>query len=298
MDKLQAMATFVSIVDRGSLTRAAESLSVSLPSVVRTLGALERDVGVRLLNRTTRRLHLTDEGTLYLSQCRAILSAVRDADAALAARRVEPQGRLGVTAPVLFGRRYVVPIVTRFLAEHPAVTAETLLLDRVVSLVEEGLDVGVRIGALADSSLVAIAVGELRRVVVASPAWLKRNGVPKTPETLRRMPCVVFGGLAPAAEWRFKASRRPLAVPVAARFASNQVDAAIIACESGLGPGMFLSYQVADAVAAGRLRHVLAAFEREPVPVSVIYPQAKLRSGTVRAFVDLAVAALRESRFA
>jgi DNA-binding transcriptional LysR family regulator len=298
MDKLQAMATFVSIVDRGSLTRAAESLSVSLPSVVRTLGALERDVGVRLLNRTTRRLHLTDEGTLYLAQCRAILAAVRDADALLAARRVEPRGRLAVTAPVLFGRRYVVPIVARFLSEHGAVTAEALLLDRVVSLVEEGLDVGVRIGALADSSLVAVAVGELRRVVVASPSWLKRNGVPKSPEDLRRVPCVRFGGLTPAAEWRFKASRRPLAIPVAARFASNQVDAAIIACESGLGPGMFLSYQVAEAVAAGRLRHVLAAFEREPVAVSVIYPQAKLRSGTVRAFVDLAVATLRESRFA
>ncbi|HTP99344.1 MAG TPA: LysR family transcriptional regulator [Casimicrobiaceae bacterium] len=297
MDKLQAMATFVSIVDRGSLTRAAESLSVSLPSVVRTLGALERDVGVRLLNRTTRRLHLTDEGALYLAQCRAILSAVRDADALLEARRVEPRGRVAVTAPVLFGRRYVVPIVTRFLSEHPAVTAEALLLDRVVSLVEEGLDVGVRIGTLADSSLIAVAVGELRRVVVASPSWLKRHGVPKSPEDLRRVPCVRFGGLTPAAEWRFKASR-PLAIPVAARFASNQVDAAIIACESGLGPGMFLSYQVADAVAAGRLRHVLAAFEREPVPVSVIYPQAKLRSGTVRAFVDLAVAALREARFA
>ena len=296
MDKLEAMTTFVRIVERGSLTRAAEALGTSLPSVVRTLAALEREVGVRLLNRTTRRIHLTDEGAAYLEQCRAILAAVRDADASLAARQLEPQGRLAVTAPVLFGRQHVVPVVNAFLDRHPAVNAEMLLLDRQVGLVEEGLDAGVRIGELADSSLVAIPVGELRRVLCASPQYLKRHGTPKVPEDLRGHACVRFSGLAQ--DWRFKVGRRTVSVTVAARFATNQVDAAIAACEHGLGPGMFLSYQVAEAVAQRRLRYVLREFEREPVPINVIYQNARLRSSTVRAFVDFAVAALRKARFA
>ena len=297
MDKLHAMETFVRIVERGSLTRAAETLGTSLPSVVRTLAALEHEVGVRLLNRTTRRIHLTDDGALYLDRCRAILAAVGDADASLAARRTEPAGRFAVTAPVLFGRRYVVPVVARFLAQHSAVSAEVMLLDRQVGLVEEGLDAGVRIGPLADSSLVAVQVGELRRVVCASPVWLRRHGVPKTPDDLRDVPCVRFGGLTPTSEWRFKSGRRTASIAVATRFATNQVDAGIAACEEGLGPGMFLSYQVASAVAQKRLRYVLAEFELDPVPVNVIYPQARLRSSALRAFVDLAVKTLRATGF-
>lgn len=296
MDKLQAMATFVRIVERGGLTRAAESLGTSLPSVVRILAALETEVGVRLLNRTTRRIHLTDEGALYLEQCRTILAAVRDADASLAARRNEPAGRLAITAPVLFGRRYVVPIVTGFLARHAGVNGEVLLLDRAVGLVEEGLDAGVRIGRLADSSLVAIPVGELRRVVCASPAYLRKHGVPRTPDELREHACIRFGGLTPG-EWRFRVGRRTVGVAVRARFVTNQVDAALAACEDGLGLGMFLSYQVAAAVSGRKLRYVLTGFEREPVPVQVIYPTARLRSGTVRAFVDFAVPRLRALRF-
>jgi len=297
VDKLQALQTFVSIVDRGGLTRAAESLGTSLPSVVRILAGLEREVGVRLLNRTTRRMHLTDEGSLYLEQCRAILAAVRDADASLAARRLAPAGRLAVTAPVLFGRRHVVPIVTGFLARHAAVEAELSLLDRAVGLVDEGLDVGVRIGKLADSSLVAVAVGEVRRVVCASPAYLRKHGVPETPEALRGHACIRFAGVTPASEWRFRKGRRTEAVAVKARLLTNQVDAALRACEDGLGIGMFLSYQVAPSVAGRKLRYLLTDFEREPVPVQVIYPTARLRSSTVRAFVDFAVPRLRAMRF-
>ncbi|MFO1311233.1 MAG: LysR family transcriptional regulator [Burkholderiales bacterium] len=297
MDKLQALETFARIVDRGGLTRAAESLGTSLPSVVRILAGLEREVGVRLLHRTTRRMHLTDEGALYLEQARAILAAVREADASLAARRVAPAGRLAITAPVLFGRRHVVPIVDEFLAQHAAVHAEVSLLDRPVGLVEEGLDAGVRIGRLADSSLVAVGVGEVRHVLCASPAYLRRHGIPKTPAALREHACIRFTGLTPGNEWRFRAGRRSESVAVAARLVTNQVDAALRACEDGLGIGRFLSYQVAPAVAERRLRYLLAAFEPEPVPVHVIYPTARLRSGTVRAFVDLAVARLRALRF-
>jgi len=298
MDKLQAMATFVRIVERGSLTAAADALGTSPPSVVRILAALEREVGVRLLNRTTRRIHLTDEGALYLEQCRAILGAVRDADASLAARQGEPRGRIAVTAPVLFGRRHVAPIVTAFLARHPKVNAELLLLDRPVSLVEEGLDAGVRIGALADSSLVAIGVGTLRRVVCASPEYLRKHGVPKTPGDRRQHACVRFGGLAPGGDWRFGSGRRSITIAVPARFATNQVDAAVAACEDGLGPGMFLSYQVAASVARRRLRYILSDFEADAVPVNVIYPSRRLRSSTLRAFVDFAVPRLRRARFA
>ena len=298
MDKLHAMATFVRIVDDGSLTRAAESLGTSLPSVVRTLAALEQALGVRLLNRTTRSLHLTDEGTQYLAQCRAILSAVRDAEAGLAARRAEPQGRISITAPVLFGRRFVAPLVNRFLARHAATTAQLLLLDRPVDVVQEGVDVGVRIGVLADSSLVAVPVGTLRRVICASPAYLRRHGVPQVPDDLRQHVAVRFAGLTPGAEWRLRDKRRAVGVAVRTRLECNQVDAAVAACEDGVGLGMFLSYQVASAVAAKRLRYVLTAFEVPPVPVNVIFPHSRLPSATVRAFVDLAVPALRATRFA
>lgn len=298
MDKLHAMTVFVRIVDDGSLTRAAATLGTSLPSVVRTLATLEQALGVRLLNRTTRRLHLTDEGTQYLAQCRAILAAVGEAEAGLAARRTEPQGRIAITAPVLFGRRFVAPLVGRYLARHPATTAQLLLLDRPVDVVQEGIDVGVRIGVLADSSLVALPVGTLRRVICASPAYLRRHGTPQVPGDLREHVAVRFAGLAPGAQWRLRDHRRAVDVTVRARLECNQVDAAVAACEDGIGLGMFLSYQVAAAVAAKRLRYVLAAFELPPVPVQVIYPHARLASATVRAFVDLAVPALRATRFA
>jgi DNA-binding transcriptional LysR family regulator len=297
MDKLQAMAAFVRIVETGSLTRAAQSLSTSLPSVVRTLASLERELDVRLLNRTTRRMHLTDEGAQYIGQCRAILAAVRDAEATLDSRRAEPQGRIAVTAPVLFGRRYVAPVVNEYLARHRAVTADLLLVDRPVGIVEEGLDVGVRIGALADSSLVAIPVGMLRRVACASPQYLRKHGVPRKPEDLRGHACIRFSALTPGTQWRFRVGRRSVATPVSTRLTCNQVDAATAACIDGIGIAMFLSYQVAGAVSERQLRYVLEEFEQEPVPVHVIYPHARLPSATVRAFVELAVARLRATRF-
>src|SRR3954471_5176313 len=169
MDKFVAMKTFVRIVEAGSLTNAADSLDTSLPTVVRTLASLEQELGVRLLNRTTRRIHLTDEGAQYVDRCRAILSAVQETEAALTSRRTEPQGRLSVTASVMFGRRYIAPIVNEFLRRHPNVSADLMFVDRVVNMVDEGIDVAIRIGHLADSSLVAIPVGRVRRVVCASP---------------------------------------------------------------------------------------------------------------------------------
>jgi DNA-binding transcriptional LysR family regulator len=295
VDKLHAMTTFVRIVEKGSLTAAADALDTSLPSVVRTLAALERDLGVRLLNRTTRRMHLTDEGIQYLEKCRSLLQSVQEMDAMFSARQSEPQGRLAVTASALFGRRYVAPIVGRFLERYPHVNVELLLLDRVVNLVEEGMDVGVRIGHLADSSLVAIPVGQVRRVVCASPQYLRRHGTPESPEDVRKHRCVRFTAVSEGQGWEFSVGRKKLSVPISVAFSSNQVDAAVEMSIAGLGLGMFLSYQVAPHVAQKSLRYVLRDFEPESLPVHIIYPYSRLQLPKVRAFVDECVATLQKA---
>jgi DNA-binding transcriptional LysR family regulator len=297
MDKLNAMAAFVSIVDKGSLTAAADALDTSLPSVVRTLATLERELGVRLLNRTTRRLHLTEEGVQYLDHCRTILSAVQDFELGLTSRQAQPRGRLSVTASVLFGRRYIAPIVAGFVRRYPDVTANLLFVDRVVSVIEEGIDVAVRIGHLQDSSLVAIRVGEVRRVICASPKYLQRHGVPRKPADITAHACVRHTGLAPHSEWRFRVGTRNLVVPVNAVMTCNEIDSALSACTQGIGLGMFLSYQAAPGRKSGELKYVLQEFETEPLPVHVIYPHTKLMSTRVRAFVDECVKALREVSF-
>lgn len=296
MNKLSAMETFVRIVDRGSLTAAAAALDTSLPSVVRTLAALERELGVRLLNRTTRRIHLTDEGAQYLERCRAILSAVQESEAAFSAGRAEPQGRLAVTAPVLFGRRYVARIVNEFLQRQPKVTAELVFVDRVVNLVEEGIDVAIRIGHLRDSSLVAIPVGTVRRVVCASPEYLRRAGTPRHPRELRTHACVRHTGLA-RGDWHFRIGRRTVAVPINAMITCSDIDSSLGACVSGRGLGMFLSYQTATYRKEKKLSYVLEEFETEPAPVQVVYPQSRLVTSKVRAFVDECVSELRQARF-
>ncbi len=281
MDKLRAMQTFVRIVERGSLTAAADTLDASLPSVVRTLAALEAQLDVRLLNRTTRRIALTDEGREYYERCNRVLAEVEEAEAALSARRAAPKGRLRVTAPVMFGRLHVAPVATEFVARHAAVQLELVLLDRVVDLLEEGIDAAVRIGQLPDSSLVAIPVGQTRRVVCASPAYLKRAGTPRSPAELARHRCVSFTGLAPPQG----------SSPV---LASNQIDVALDACLAGVGIGQFLCYQVQALLDAGRLKRVLGEFEPAALPIHVIYPHARLLSANVRAFVDWAVPRLRK----
>lgn len=297
MNTLLAMATFVRIVEKGSLTAAAAALDTSLPSVVRSLAALERHLGVRLLNRTTRRIHLTDEGTQYLERCHAILSAVQEAEAALASGHAEPRGRLAVTASVLFGRRYVASIVGEFIQRYPHVSADLLFVDRIVNLIEEGLDVAFRIGHLRDSSLVSIQVGEVRRIVCASPQYLRRCGTPRTPEDIRAHRCVRHTGLVPRNEWHFRVGRRNVIIPITSVITCNEIDSAINACMNGLGLGAFLSYQVAPYRKSNKLRYVLEEFEVDTLPVQVVYPHSKLASTKVHAFVDHSVKKLREVAF-
>lgn len=285
------MEVFVRIVEAGTLTAAADALGLSVPAVVRSLAALERRVGVRLLNRTTRRSSLTDEGREYYERAKRVLAEVEHADAVLSARRLAPRGRLRLTAPVLYGRMHVAPVVAELLAKHAGLAVELLLLDRVVDLVEEGIDAGVRIGALPESSLVAVPVAQTRRVVCAAPSYLRRAGVPRTPDDLAKHRCVAFAGLVADGAWSFGGAQ-PRRVAVKAVLHSNQVDVARDACVQGLGCGQFLCYQVEQAVRTGKLRRVLAEFEPAPVPIQVVYPHGRLLSANVRAFVDLAVARL------
>jgi DNA-binding transcriptional LysR family regulator len=294
MDKFRRMQTFVRIVEHGSLTAAARTLEVSQPSVVRLLAALEAELGVRLINRTTRRMALTDEGREYYERCRGILGAVEEAEARLRSRRAQPRGRLRLTVPVLFGRQHLAPVVNEFLARHPAMQVELLLLDRVVDLLEEGVDAALRIARLQDSTLVAVPLGQVRRVFVGSPALLKRLGRPQRPEDLKEAPCVSFTGMGPADEWTFERSGRALRVKIASVLVSNQVDAALAACEAGLGWGRFLSYQVEDALHAGRLKAVLPDESAGTIPMQIVYPHARLLSANLRAFLDFAAPRLRK----
>lgn len=286
MDKLEAMRTFVAIVDRGSLTAAANASDRSLPTVVRVLAALEESLGTRLLRRTTRRMSLTAEGRTYLERCRRILADVEEAELSVASGEGEPRGTIRMTAPALFGQMHVAPAVTGFLRRFTAVQVELLLLDRVVNLVEEGIDLAVRIAHLADSSMIAVPVGEVRRVVCASPALLRAEGAPEHPRDLADRPCVRFRGMGRGESWVFREAGREVAVRIAGRLTCNQAAAGAEACAEGLGFGLFLSYQIEPLVRAGRLEIVLADFEPPPIPVSLVYPEARLVSTRLRALLD------------
>jgi DNA-binding transcriptional LysR family regulator len=291
VDKLRALQVFVAIVDHGSLTRAAEALESSLPAVVRQLAALEAQVGVRLLNRTTRSLSLTEDGRQYLARVRSLLADLDDADRALGDDRSEPRGTLRVTAPVLFGTLHVAPLVQSFLMRYREMRVELLLLDRVVDLVDEGVDVGVRIADLGDSSLVSQTTAKMRQVVVASPAFLKRSGVPRHPRELLQHNCIRYGDHA---KWSFLDGGRPLQVAVKGDFTCNLTMPVVAACVASRGFGLFLSYQVAAELRAKALRVVLPEFELPARNVSIVYPSARLLPRRTRAFVDWMKRGLKE----
>lgn len=285
MDKLRAMQAFIHIAEEGSLTAAARVLSTSLPAMVRTLAALEQALGVRLFNRTTRRISLTEEGRRHLESCRQILAALDDAEAALSADAAEPAGQLTITAPILFGQMHVAPAVTRFVQQYDKMRCSMVLADRVVNLLEEGIDVGIRIGALEDSTLVAQPVGQIRRVVVASPAWLRRHGTPRHPKDLLKANCVRVTDHAPT--WGpFNDGGRPLRLSVSGNLDFNQNAPAVAACAAGAGLGSFFSYQVAPFLKTRQLRCVLEEFEPAARPIHIVYPHARLLPVRTRVFID------------
>jgi DNA-binding transcriptional LysR family regulator len=285
MDKFKAMQTFVRIADEGSLTAAARASGSSLPAVVRSLAAYESSLDVRLFNRTTRRISLTEEGKQHLENCRQVLAALEESEAALSAGAAEPAGHLTITAPVLFGQMHVAPAVTRFLKQHPKMRCSVVLLDRVVNLLEEGIDLGIRIGALEDSSLVAQPLGQIRRVVVANPAYLRKHGVPRHPRELLKANCIRM--MAGRPTWGdFQENGRAFRLPVSGNLEFNHVLPAVQACADGAGFGMFFSYQVAPFIEQKRLRIVLDEFERSPRPISVVYPHARLLPARTRVFIE------------
>ena len=284
MDRLKAMATFVRIIDTGSLSAAAEVSGQSAASVVRTLAALEKHLGVRLLNRNTRRLALTDEGAEFLAWSRRILAEFDEIEHNFDARRHSPGGLLRITAPIEFGRRYVAPLVNEFLASHPAMRIELSLLDHMVDLLEDGLDLAIRIGQLPDSSMVAIPLGKTRLVVCASPGYLQETGTVAHPSALREHSCIVF---APQGKhWHFQDQGASITETVSARLVANQVQAASLACVQGLGIARLLHYQVANELRAGQLTRLLQEFEPSSLPIQMVYPHSRLLSPRVRQFID------------
>lgn len=295
MDKFQSMAVFVEIAERGSLTAAADHLGKSLPNVVRMLATLETTLGVRLLNRSTRRIALTEEGRIYLERCRKILMDIDETERVVGRHQVEPAGTITVTAPVRFGEMHVVPAIVRFLAEYPQIEVKLLLIDRVVDLLEEGIDVAVRIAQLADSTLIAKTVGKVRQVVCGSPALLQRVGEPNHPELLSRLPCIRFTGISSSPQWLFYEGKRQRSVTVNGQLQCNQVKAVLDFCRAGLGFGLFLCYQVMPAVRRHELKIVLQDFEPDPIPLSLVYPQNRMLSVRIRSFVDWMATALANS---
>jgi len=293
MDKLRAIQTFIQIAERGSLTAAAAALELSPPTVVRSLAELERHLGVTLFNRTTRRVRLTEEGRHYLESARAALAHLEDAESLLSSRHARPSGHLVVTASALLGRLYVGSFVNAFLKRHPEVSIDLVLLDRVVDLVEEGVDVAFRVGTLRDSSLHAAHLGDLRRVVCASPAYLRRHGTPKRPEDLARHSAIRFSGLARSDRMRFIEEGREVEIKLAPRFVSNAFDVALQACVDGIGVGQFVYWAAEPLVREGKLKLLLQSYYPPGSPVHVVYPHARLMSTKLRVFVDEAVRHLR-----
>ncbi|MCY1644190.1 LysR family transcriptional regulator [Methylorubrum sp. SL192] len=292
MDRLQGMRVFVRVAESGGFAGAARALSMSPAAVTRAVAALEAVIGARLFIRTTRSVKLTEAGGRYLEDCRRLLAEIAEAEATAAGSTATPTGVLTLTAPVQFGRLYVLPVVTDYLACHPAVAVRALFLDRIVNLIEEGIDVGVRIGHLADSGLTATRVGSVRRVVCAAPSYLERHGVPETPRDLRDHAVIGASNPGTLPEWRFGPEGRTT-VSVHARLVCNTVDAALAAALDGWGIARLLSYQVASAVAEGRLRILLTDDEEAPVPIHVVSPEGRRAPAKTRAFVDLAAARLR-----
>jgi DNA-binding transcriptional LysR family regulator len=292
MDKLKAMATFVEIVDRGSLSAAAEAINRSPASVVRALADLENHLSVRLLNRSTRRISLTDEGRDYLLRCRRILADINDAEFLLDARRGAPEGKLSITAPMMFGRLHIVPLLNRYLIEHPGLRVELTLIDRIVDIIDEGFDLAIRIGHLADSSLISMPLGLNRHIICASPSLVKTMGKPSTPEELRHWPLVVFN--PQSSQWTFNNNQPLNTYDMNTVMSSNQVDSTLASAISGLGATRLLHYQVDEALSKGQLVRLLPEYEKTSIPIQFVYPHNRLLSIRVRAFLDWAAPQLRD----
>jgi DNA-binding transcriptional LysR family regulator len=287
------MSVLVAAIDAGSLSAAARRLGTPLTTVSRKVSDLEAHLKTRLLIRSSRKLTLTDAGRDYVAACRRILEEVGEAERAAAGEFIAPRGNLVLSAPIVFGRLHLLPIVTAFLEAYPEIDVRLALADRAVNLIEEHVDGALRIGALADSSMTALKVGEIRRVICGSPAYLEAQGRPLKPADLGQHPCITFEGLQSPAAWIFPAKKGEQVVPIHSRLVVNTAEAAVDAATAGLGLTRVLSYQVAAARAAKQVELVLEEFEPLPLPVHLVHPGGRLLPLKLRAFLDFAAPRLR-----
>ncbi|MBB4858823.1 DNA-binding transcriptional LysR family regulator [Novosphingobium chloroacetimidivorans] len=284
MDRFETLTAFVAVADQRGFAAAARALAVSPPAVTRAVAALERHLGVTLFHRSTRAVSLTDEGAAFLDRARRVLHDLREAEQVVMGGRSVPRGQLYVTAPVVFGRLHVLPTIGALLARHEGLSARMMLLDRNVRIVEEGIDVAVRIGALANSALRMVTIGSVRQTIVASPDYLAAHGVPADPEDMTGHHCIAGSSVRGGNAWSFAGRGSP--VEVVPRLTINTIDGAIAAAEAGMGLANVLSYQSADAIASGRLVQVLEEHAPPPMPVSLLYDAGRAAMPAVRAFID------------
>lgn len=293
MDRFVEMQAFVAVAETEGFASGARKLGVSPPVTTRAIADLEERLGVKLLTRTTRYVRVTDAGKRYLDDCKRILGEIEEADDAAAGINGEPNGHLAVTAPVVFGRLFVQPGVIEYLNRYPKMDLSALYLDRVVNLLEEGLDVGVRIGELADSSMRAARVGTVRRVLCASPDYIARMGLPQTPDDLLTHTIISASSVNPTIEWKFNQVKT---VRIKPRLSLSTNDSAIDAAVSGFGIARQMSYQIAPQLESGQLKIVLSDFELSPLPIHILHREGRYASAKIRSFVDLMVERLRADK--
>ena len=296
MNRFHLMTVFVAVAEEESFAGAARRLRMSPPAVTRAIAALENRLKVKLLTRTTRFVRATDAGLRYLEHARRIIAELDEADDAAVGVDADPRGLLSITSPVLFGRMFVVPSVLEYLGQYPDMSISMLFLDRVVNLLEEGMDVGIRIGELPDSTMKAVGVGHVRRIICASPDYLKRNGVPQTPLDLAKHTVIAASAVTPTVEWQFVTDNKKLSVKVNPRLTVTNNDAAIQAALQGFGITRLMSYQIAPHLASGQLQTVLKDYELPRLPIHVLHSEGRQASAKVRTFVDLLVDRLRTDK--
>ena len=295
MDRIHLMAVFIAVGEEQSFAAAARRLGMSRPGITRAIASLEDVVGVKLLLRTTRSVRLTEAGSRYLDDVRLIMAKIAEADDVIAGNTAMPQGQLNVTASVLFGTSFVTPCIVEYLQKFPDMTISAYFLDRVMNMAEEGMDVALRIGHVAEPGLTAIRVGQVRRVLCASPHYLAEHGIPQHPDELGGHALIAATGVSPDRVWQFGQAPGGLAIAMAPRLTVASNDAAIEAALMGVGLARLLSYQIADHLGAGRLKIVLADYEEPPLPVQVLHREDKYGSPKIREWIDLLVRRLRSN---
>ena len=293
MDRLYLMTVYVAVAEEQGFAAGARRLGMSPPAVTRAVAALEERLGVKLLDRTTRHVRVTEAGQRYLDDARRIIAEVDEADDAVAGINAAPRGHLTVTAPVLFGRIYVMPGIVDYLQRYPAMDVSTVFVDRVTNLLEEGIDVGIRIGELPDSSMRAVPVGQVRRMIIASPSYIEKHGAPRTPQELGQHTIVASSGSSVPPDWRFQNGAGTQSLRVKPRLGVNNNDSAIEAVRSGFGIARLLSYQAAALLDAGELVEVLQDYATPAVPIHIIHRDSRQGSTRIRSFVDLMAERLR-----